>query len=118
MISPESRAEFEDLGAHEVQKKVDGVSYGPTKHREAIEWLEEQDPARQSVRLAKTAGTRATIALIISVISAAIAVAAFFDWPNFRSAQEQQVYDSCLMTMGGNKTACDAFMRQLQRAKP
>ena len=57
MISPESRAEFEDLGAHEVQKKVDGVSYGPTKHREAIEWLEEQDPARQSVRLAKAAGT-------------------------------------------------------------
>jgi hypothetical protein len=52
MISPESRAEFEDIGAHEVRKKVDGVSFGPAKHREAIEWLEEQDPARQSVRLA------------------------------------------------------------------
>ena len=28
MISPESRAEFEDLQVIEVQKKVDGVSYG------------------------------------------------------------------------------------------
>jgi hypothetical protein len=118
MISTENRAEFDDLGVEQLRKRVEASTYDPDKLREAREYLREHDPAWTSVQLAKAAGTRATIALIISAIAAAIAIATFFDWPNFRSAQEQQMYDGCLMSMRGNKTACDAFMRQLQRAKP
>jgi hypothetical protein len=42
------------------------VSYGEKK---AIEWLEEQNTARASLALARTAGTRVTIALVISGIA-------------------------------------------------
>jgi len=73
MISPESRAEFEYLQVIEVRKKVDGVSYGEKKHREAIKWLDEQDPARASLSLARTAGTRANIAIVVSIIAVVVA---------------------------------------------
>ena len=62
MISRESRREFEKLRVHEVQKRVDAVSYGPVKYQEAIEWLEAQDPARRALR-------RSTIAIVISIIA-------------------------------------------------
>ena len=74
MISPENRAEFEQLRVHEVRKRVDGITYSPEKHNEAIEWLEEQDPAREAVSLARAAGTRATIALVISGLALVVTV--------------------------------------------
>ena len=44
------------------------------KHREAIEWLEEQNSARASLSLARSAGTRATIAIVVSIIAVGVAV--------------------------------------------
>lgn len=76
MISPENRAEFEGLRVDEVRKRVDHSVWKPDKHREAIEWLEEQDAARQSIRLQRTAGTRATIALVISGLALLISILA------------------------------------------
>jgi hypothetical protein len=77
MISASSRAEFEGLTIPEVQKKVDAVSYGPEKQREAVEWLQEQDPARKALALAEAAGVRATTAIIISLCSILVAVLLF-----------------------------------------
>ena len=53
-----------------MRKKVAHVVYAPAKHIEAIDWLEEHDTA-----LARAAGTRATIAMVISIISLVVAVA-------------------------------------------
>lgn len=34
-----------------------------------------------------------------------------------RSAQDDAIYDNCLMRMTGNKVACDALMRTLERER-
>jgi hypothetical protein len=47
----------------------------------------------------------------------AIAGAGLFWWVNQRSAQDEVLYDKCLVMHEGNRVACDAIMRQVARAR-
>ncbi len=80
MISKENRAEFEQIGAEQLRKRVDVSIYADEKLRQAREWLKENDPAWISAHAAQRAGTRATIALLIS--AAALIVSMIGLWNN------------------------------------
>jgi hypothetical protein len=47
----------------------------------------------------------------------AIAGAGLFWWANQRSAQDEVLYDRCLVMHEGNRVKCDAIMRQIARAR-
>jgi hypothetical protein len=68
--------------------------------------------------------------LLCGVAFTAVAGAAWLRWkapvhelsyldamwnPDGYSAQDENTYDACLITKGGNKVVCDAFMRVLRR---
>jgi hypothetical protein len=88
MITPEFRAEFVSMGRDDVRKRINAGLYPEEKQKQAYEWLDEQergpdreiaasakDAAWESARAAQGANQRATIALVVSIISVAIAVA-------------------------------------------
>jgi hypothetical protein len=47
----------------------------------------------------------------------AIAGAGLLWWVNQRSAQDEVLYDRCLVMHEGNRVTCDAVMRQIARAR-
>jgi hypothetical protein len=71
VISPENRRDFEQRGLRNVRQQVEYVTFSPEKHREAEEWIDEQEHAldRERNALARSANRRATIALVISVLA-------------------------------------------------
>jgi hypothetical protein len=59
MIKKTFSDEFKTDGAEVVREKVAMRAYGEDeKHGAAIKWLNRQDPARNTYRMVKTAGTR------------------------------------------------------------
>jgi hypothetical protein len=86
MISEDNRREFEQRGALGVRRQIEHANYNEEKRKQADEWLDEIEhgPARalakeqnsilqESNRIAGGTNRRATIALVISIISALIA---------------------------------------------
>ena len=87
MISGANREEFEQRGRHGVRKQIEHALYDAEKQKQAYEWLDEVERGPDRA-LAKAANVRATLALVISIISALAAVAAAwgnwaaFFWPH------------------------------------
>jgi hypothetical protein len=72
LISDENRRDFEERGLHGVRQQFHRANFtAPGKHREAEEWIHEQEHAfdRARIALARSANTRATWALVISVLA-------------------------------------------------
>jgi hypothetical protein len=76
MITQSNREEFEQTGVDDVRKRVLRAVYTGEKLQEARQWLKQNDPAWISAKAARGANARATIALIISVLSLLVAIAA------------------------------------------
>jgi len=97
MITEANRREFEQRGPDGVRKQIEHALYDAEKQKQAYEWLDEtergpdralmreqiliagsaRDAAWESARAAKAANVRATIALVISLVSALAAVGSF-----------------------------------------
>ena len=75
MITQGNREEFASLGFEEVKTRVANNIFYQNKMDQAREWLKENDPAWVSAQAAQGANKRATIALVISVVSISVAVA-------------------------------------------
>ena len=71
MISDENRRDFEQRRLRNVRLQVVNANFDPDKHRQAEEWIDEQEHVfdRERNAIARSANTRATIALVISVLA-------------------------------------------------
>ena len=83
MIKQSYRNEFEQIGVEDLRKRVAANIFDDEKLKQAREWLDEKDHGEtrdfaqeKILRTARSANIRATIALIISSISAAAAIVA------------------------------------------
>jgi hypothetical protein len=76
VINRENRRDFEDRGQRNVRLQVVNANFDPDKHRQAEEWIDEREHVfeRERNALARSANTRATIALVISAIAALAAI--------------------------------------------
>jgi hypothetical protein len=76
MVSKRYTEEFEREGVEAVRKQVELASYAePKKHEQAVEWLNQQDPARKTYRaamkqlaLARRTARETRIAVILAAI--------------------------------------------------
>ena len=66
MISRENRRDFAKRGLRAVRGHVEHADFSPQKHREAEEWIDEQDH--------RSTNKRANLALVISCIAALAAL--------------------------------------------
>ena len=75
MISDENRRDFEQRRLRNVRLQVVNANFDPDKHREAEEWIDEQENAlvREQIAIARSAVRRSTIALVISGVAALFA---------------------------------------------
>jgi CHASE3 domain sensor protein len=75
VISDENRRDFEQRRLRNVRLQVVNANFAPDKHREAEEWIDEQENAlvREQIAIARSAVRRSTIALVISGVAALFA---------------------------------------------
>jgi hypothetical protein len=66
VISRENRRDFAKRGLHVVLSHVEHAVFSPQKHREAEEWIDEQDH--------RSTNKRANLALVISCIAVLVAL--------------------------------------------
>ena len=66
VISRENRRDFAKRGLRAVRGHVEHADFSPQKHREAEEWIDEQDH--------RSTNKRANLALVISIIAALAAL--------------------------------------------
>lgn len=69
------RDEFEQLGADDLRKRLQAGIYDDDKRKAGFLWLDEQEHGEdrtykaEQLRLQRESGTRATIALVVSIIA-------------------------------------------------
>jgi len=77
MITEANRREFEQRGPDGVRKQIEHALYDAEKQKQAYEWLDETERGPDRALMREQILMRATIALVISLVSALAAVGSF-----------------------------------------